>query len=59
MVVLFFRHHDHKALIFKFMFQEVQVDFEARNAEDPDHPGIKKLLQQVCFKPCLTWQINP
>ncbi len=28
--------------------QEVQVDFEARNPEDGDFHGIRKLLQQVC-----------
>ncbi len=30
--------------------QSVQVEFEARNMEDPDFHGIKKLLQQVFLK---------
>ncbi|XP_013420438.1 BRCA2 and CDKN1A-interacting protein [Lingula anatina] len=34
----------------QFINQEVQVEFEARNAEDSDFHGIRQLLQQVYLK---------
>ena len=31
------------------IFQEIQVEFEARNPDASDFNGIRRLLQQVCL----------